>query len=199
MLVLDHLAVAATTLHDGAAWVQSQLDVQLQTGGKHEPYGTHNMLLGLADSIYLEVIAKDPHATPAAGHSWFGLDDFTGPPRLANWICQSDDPSDYADTAGPARALSRGDLRWDITVPDGGSLPYGGGFPTLIKWGEGVVHPATSLKSSGLRLSEFIVSHPEAAKIEELAAIDDPRIKFEIGSPGFVARFEGPNGTKELR
>jgi len=199
MLVLDHLAVGAATLAEGVEWVQSQLGVVLERGGTHERYGTHNMLLGLEDGLYLEVIAKDRDAIPSAGHSWFGLDDFTGPPRLANWICCADNLSDYADIAGPARGLERGNLRWDITVPDDGSLPYAGGFPTLIKWGEGVVHPATSLKSSGLRLREFIVAHPEATKIARLAQLDDPRIKFEAGPQGFVARFDGPNGLKELR
>ncbi|PRY79720.1 glyoxalase-like protein [Yoonia maritima] len=199
MFVLDHLAVGAATLGEGVDLVQSQLGIMLERGGSHDQYGTHNMLLGLEDGLYLEVIAKDPDAIPSRGHSWFGLDDFTGPPRLANWICRADNLIDYTDTAGPKRELERGNLRWDITVPDDGSLPFGGGFPTLIKWGAGTVHPANSLKPSGLRLREFIVSHPEATKIARLAQLDDPRIKFEVGSPGFVARFEGPNGVKELR
>ncbi len=199
MFVLDHLAVGAATLNEGVDWVQSQLGVVLERGGSHEKYGTHNMLLGLEDGLYLEVIAKDPDTIPSAEHSWFGLDDFTGPPRLANWICCADNLSDYADTAGPKRRLERGNLRWDITVHDGGRLPFGGGFPTLIKWGACTVHPAQILKLSGLRLREFTVSHPEATKIASLAPLDDPRIRFKVGPQGFVARFDGPNGLKELR
>ena len=90
MLILDHIAVACTSLEEGTAWVQDRLGVVLQQGGQHPLYGTHNMLLGLADGLYLEVIAKDPDAHPEAGHSWFDLDRFYGAPRMANWICQTE-------------------------------------------------------------------------------------------------------------
>lgn len=123
MLILDHLAVACTDLAQGTAWVEDRLGVSLSKGGKHARYGTHNTLLGLAEGIYLEVIAPDPDAVPEAGHRWFGLDHFSGPPRLANWICRTESLDQVPDIAGPARALARGDLHWRITVPDDGALP----------------------------------------------------------------------------
>ncbi|KJZ20927.1 VOC family protein [Loktanella sp. S4079] len=198
MFILDHLAVGAESLDAGVAWVEDRLGVALQPGGHHEKYGTHNKLLGLADGLYLEVIAKDPHVNPLAGHSWFDLDRFSGPPRVANWICRADVPSAYANHAGPVQQLSRGDLRWSITVPGDGRLPFGGGFPTLLKWADGITPPSQSLPPSGLRLIEFVVIHPEAAMLQGLIPINDPRIRFEQGESSFVARFEGPDGVKEL-
>ncbi|WP_375255113.1 VOC family protein [Yoonia sp.] len=82
MLILDHLAVAGTSLEEGTASVEDRPGVPLQVGGKHRRFGTHNTLLGLADGVYLEVIAKDPDAVPEAGRGWFGLDQFTGPPAM---------------------------------------------------------------------------------------------------------------------
>jgi hypothetical protein len=198
MFMLDHIAVAATDLQSGVAWVENQLGVRLQPGGAHPRYGSHNMLLGLADGLYLEVIAKNPDLPPEAGHSWFGLDQFSSAPRLANWICRTDDLAAYRAISGPARALQRGDLHWDITVPDDGMLPYGGAFPTLLRWAKGTVHPASKLTQSGLRLVDFCISHPLAREIGCKVPLQDPRIRFETGLAGFRATFEGPDGTKVL-
>jgi hypothetical protein len=195
VLVLDHLAVACTDLAQGVAWVEDQLGVKMQQGGQHVRYGTHNMLLGLGDAIYLEVIAPDPDAAPFEGPRWFGLDDFTSSPRLANWICQTDvfDP-----VAGPPVQLSRGDLRWQLTVPEDGNLPYGGAYPTLIKWGAGTRHPAKGLADVGCRLTTFEVTHPEADKLAEMTDLSDPRVIFQTGDCGLRATFDTPHGQREL-
>ena len=198
MLELDHLAVACTDLAAGTAWVEDQLGVKLQPGAKHARYGTHNMLLGLADGLYLEVIAKDPDATPEAGHAWFALDDFKGAPRLANWICRTDDFDAAPAEAGPPRALTRGDLSWQITVPDDGSLPFGGGYPTLIQWAPDTVHPANRLPDSGCRLIAFEVSHPDADRLAKLMRLGNTLVSLRTGPPGMRATFETPNGVQAL-
>ncbi len=196
MLKLDHLAVAAQTLADGVAWVEQILGVTMQPGGQHVRYGTHNKLLGLGD-IYLEVIAPDPDAAPFDGPRWFGLDQFSGPPRLANWICQTDSFDETMAITGPPVDLARGDLRWQLTVPEDGSLPFGGAFPTLIRWAEGTTHPATRLPDSGCRLRRFEVSHPDAA-LPGMVDIDDPRVHFLRGPSDFRAIFDTPKGERVL-
>jgi len=202
MLKLDHLAVACTDLAEGTAWAEAQLGVKLQPGGQHPRYGTHNTLLALEDGLYFEVIAKDPDAVPEAGHTWFGLDEFTGPPRLANWICQTDDLSaaltKAPEAAGVPRALTRADLEWQITVPDDGNLPYQGAFPTLIQWAEGTHHPADRLTQCGVRLLALEVSHPEAAQIAQLMDLSDDRVSLVTGPFGLRAKFQTPSGVKTL-
>lgn len=192
-LILDHLAVACTDLAEGTAWVETQLGVKMQPGGQHVRYGTHNTLLGLGD-IYLEVIAPNPDAAPFEGPRWFGLDTFTGPPRLANWICQTDH---FDSIAGPPVALTRGDLAWELTVPEDGSLPFAGTYPTLIQWKEGV-HPAKRLPESGCRLTKFKVSSPEAEKVRAMIDLPDPRVQFVDGPAGFTATFDTPAGPRGL-
>jgi len=198
MLILDHLAVACTSLEEGTAWVQDRLGVTLQQGGQHPRYGTHNTLLGLADGIYLEVIAKDPDATPEAGHSWFDLDRFYSTPRLANWICQIEDIATAPRVAGVARALTRGDLAWQITVPDDGSLPFGGAFPTLIEWAKGTQHPASKLAQSGCKLLQFEIAHPYANEISDMIVLNDPRVQMTTGDFAMQATFETPHGVRTL-
>ncbi|WP_400088822.1 VOC family protein [Yoonia sp. R78084] len=202
MIRLDHLAVACTDLAEGTAWVEEQLGVTLQPGGQHPRYGTYNTLLGLADGLYFEVIAKEPGAVPEAGHAWFGLDDFTGPPRLANWICQTDDLAaalaKAPTTAGSARALTRGDLQWQITVPDDGSLPYQGAFPTLIEWGAGMLHPSARLTPSGVRLRRLEVSHPDASDLMQMMDLADSRVAMVTGPFGLRATFDTPSGVRTL-
>ncbi len=198
MLTLDHIAVACTDLAEGNAWVEELLGVQLQQGGQHARYGTHNTLLGLADGLYLEVIAIDPDAVPEAGHSWFGLDHFAGPPRLANWICQTDSFDALPVEAGLPRALTRGDLSWQITVPDDGTLPFGGAYPTLIQWAAGTLHPADRLAPSGCRLVSFEVAHPQAEDIRAMIDLADDRVTLATGAFAMAATFETPHGIRHL-
>ena len=76
MLELDHLAVSGETLEAGRAHVEDALGVTLQPGGQHRHFGTHNLLLGLEDGLYLEVITVDPSAPDPDYPRWFDLDRF---------------------------------------------------------------------------------------------------------------------------
>ncbi len=196
MFEFDHIAVACTDLNEGTAKVAAALGVDLQPGGQHERYGTHNTLLGLGD-LYLEVIALDPAATRVRP-TWFGLDRFTGLPRLSNWICRTDDFAPHTSVTGPAHALTRGDLSWQITVPDDGGLPFDGAFPTLLQWAPGTQHPASRLPDCGLRLRRFEVCHPAADLLRDIVPVADPRVVFVTGDKGFRAVFDGPDGEKVL-
>ncbi|MFN3577854.1 MAG: VOC family protein [Tabrizicola sp.] len=202
MLALDHLAVSATSLEEGAGWVEQALGVPLAGGGKHPHMGTHNRLLSLGD-LYLEVIAIDP-AAPKPGHPrWFDLDRFRGPPRLTNWICRTDDLDAALARApsgtGTATGLQRGDYRWRFAVPASGRLPFDDRFPALIQW-QGDLHPARALRDHGIRLTGLEITHPEAEALRAaLAGLSDPRVAVERGPyPGLRATFSTPNGPRVL-
>ena len=204
-LVLDHLAVCCDTLAEGTAWVRDRLGVAMQPGGAHERYGTHNTLLGLGDGLYLEVIAIDPDATPDMLPRWFGLDGYTGPPRLANWICASDDLAGDAARMGGGfgniMSLTRGAMAWDITVPNDGSLPHGGALPTLIAWGNATPHPSKVLADSGCRLTGLEVHCMGASHLQSRVSrtLTDPRLHFrDATAPRLTARFHTPRGDVVL-
>ena len=202
MIELDHLAVAANTLGDGRAYVEEALGVALQPGGQHAHFGTHNLLLGLEDGLYLEVIAIDPEAPKPACPRWFDLDRFSGGPRITNWICRIKNLAETMKTypeAGQPVSLARGDLRWQMAVPDDGILPFDGAFPALIEW-SGTAHPAHRLAASGCRLERLTICHPDAETLQrDLASgLRDERISIEPGSLGFAAELMTPHGLRVL-
>ena len=195
---LDHIAVVCADLDAGSDWLASQLGVPLQDGGTHARFGTHNRLLGLADGLYLEVIAPDRNAE-IDGPRWFDLDNVPQTPRWGNWICRADDLTAQSDLTGPPIAMTRGDLNWQITVPDDGRLPMAGGFPTLIKWEDEAAHPATRLPVSGCRLIRWEVRHPQAEVLKEICPFGDEVVAFSVSEKvGFEATFETPTGIKVI-
>lgn len=202
MLELDHIAIAAETLDEGRAHVEDMLGVTLQPGGQHARFGTHNMLLGLEDGLYLEVIAVDSTAAPPSDARWFDLDRFSGAPRLGNWICRSDDlGAELArfPQAGRPVALVRGDLSWRMAVPESGVLPYDNLFPALMQW-DGAAHPAKRLFASDCRLMHLHVCHPQAEALADALApvLRDDRLHFETGAPGLRAEIATPDGLRVL-
>lgn len=142
-LALDHLAIAARSLEEGAAWLAAR-GLRAEPGGRHPGMGTHNLLMGLGPGEYLELIAPDPEAGIAP--AWFGLAGFDGPPRLAGWVLRA------APLEAPpgTRIVTarRGDLSWRITVPEAGQMPLAGACPMRIDWGSGP-HPSDRLPDRG--------------------------------------------------
>ena len=161
--LFDHFVVAARTLDDGAAWVESKLGVAPVPGGKHPVMGTHNRLLFIGPGRFLEVIAVDPEAKDPGRPRWFDLDDpamrtqLARSPALIHWVERTDDLDrslrDYAE-AVEVLSLERGRYRWRIGVPADGRRPGGGTLPTLIQW-QGGLHPADALPDTGVRLEDF--------------------------------------------
>ena len=169
---LDHLVIAAADLESGQAWLEDLLEVKMQPGGEHARFGTHNALLGLGSS-YLEVIAVNPAAPAPAYPRWFGLDTpelqqrLLAGPALVHWVVTVSDlqsalsisPEDH----GEALALSRGNNRWQLSVPRGGSLPMGGVLPSLIEWES--VSPAINLRGAAAVLEGLTLTTPDPARL----------------------------------
>lgn len=88
--MLDHLIYGVPVLADGVNQFESCFGVRAQPGGKHQGLGTHNALLGLGQSTYLEIIAPDPDQPVPAMPRPFGLDSLAGP-RLVGWAIRCDD------------------------------------------------------------------------------------------------------------
>ena len=195
--------MSAVTLAEGVAMVEEALGVALAGGGEHPHMATHNRLLGLGD-VYLEVIAADPGAPGPAGPRWFDLDNFTGAPRLTNWVARSDDIA-AAVAGSPAGvgvpvALQRGEYRWDMAVPANGKLPFDGAFPALIQW-HGALHPVQALPDAGVRLIRLEIAHPQADDLRAALAgrLDDPRVVIVQGAvKAMQASFATPHGLRVL-
>jgi hypothetical protein len=61
---LDHITVVAPSLEIGSTYVKAALGVVPGAGRTHPGMATHNLLLALGPTMYLEVISPDPRAAP---------------------------------------------------------------------------------------------------------------------------------------
>jgi catechol 2,3-dioxygenase-like lactoylglutathione lyase family enzyme len=201
---IDHIAISCTDLAEARAWLESVLGAEMSAEGKHPAMGTHNRLLSLGDSAYLELIAVDPDATPPGRPRWFDLDHFSGPPRPTNWILRCDDIGTALARApggaGVPMALTRGPYDWRIAVPEDGRLPFDNLFPALIEW-QGPRHPAPDLPDQGLRLRSLRLRHPRADALRaSLARLGHPDIDLQVdeGAPHMSVTLETPTGPRKI-
>src|SRR5215470_10058702 len=204
-LSIDHLAVATTSIENRQ--LDAFLGVDLSPGGKHARMGTHNRLLRLGPTSYLELIAIDPGAPEPAHPRWFELDEpamkarLADGPRLVHWVARVDTSEVPAlpFDVGPWEQFQRGDLSWQLTVRPDGRLPADGVVPSLICW-SGPAHPAARLPEVGVTLEALELEHPRAADIQrqlELLGLDIRCTRSAL--PRIVARLRTPAGERTLR
>ena len=202
---IDHLVITAPTLPAGIAYAEETLGVPLQPGGTHLRMGTHNALLKLGESCYLEVIAINPELPVPNCARWFELDGLGryGQPRLRHWVARTNDIQSAQSLQkgwfGAIESMSRSHLNWLISIPPDGSLPLSGVCPTLIQW-QSEPHPASMLSDVGCSLIRLEGYHPKAEKLQEVLE----KINFEgafqvhpIASserPYLVAHLQTPTG-----
>jgi hypothetical protein len=206
ILTLDHIAIGCDTLEQGAAYVRDRLGIDMPAGGRHERMGTHNLLMRIGARVYLELIAIDPAAPSSGRPRWFALDDPAQRARLAErprpiaWIAGTPDIAAAlaecpADLGTPVE-MTRGALRWRISLRADGVLPEGGALPVLIEWPLGL-HPGARMADLGARLVRVCIAHPKPERIEaQLIALgaahlvalsrsaQPPSIALELRSPG---------------
>lgn len=204
---MDHLVVTAPDLVAGVAYVQRTLGVTAQAGGEHVRLGTHNCVLRLGDSLYLEVIAPNPQAPPPGRPRWFELDLLApdSAPRLATWVARCDDIRAAAAAAseplGEVEPMSRNDLSWLITIPDDGKLRLGGAAPALIEW-HTQPHPASRMQDSGCSLVRLWAFHPDATRVTRLLqsiSFEGPlSVTAAGGQPHLVAHIQTPGGLRTI-
>jgi Glyoxalase-like domain len=203
-LELDHLVVAVRTLEQGVLWLETKLGVKMQVGGKHPLFGTHNALLKLGESTYLEVISVDPDAPTPTRARWFELDNvhLLEQPKLIHWVARSENLEarvlEFPDL-GRVHEASRGDLRWQITVPDDGHLNFAGLIPTLISWNG--IHPTMQLESKGCEILQLQGCHPEPKLVNDTLEKLEAKSLLEVfyaPISKLKAVIQTPNGRVEL-
>lgn len=191
MLSFDHIVIAAPTLSEGADYVRDLTGIDMPKGGEHPLMGTHNCLLRLGTDEFLEVIAVNPDAPAPSRPRWFGLDQPVQHPHLAHWVVRCTDMAatrpHLPDLLGPAIPLTRGDLRWLLTVPEDGALPMQGAMPSLIDWQTEAL-PPTKMTGAGAVLETLAISHPDAAQIRDSLPLTDPRITYVTGPLSLTAQ-----------
>lgn len=169
---IDHLVITAPDLTLGSNYIFQQLGVWPQPGGMHERMGTHNLLLKLGESLYLEIIAINPQSLPVGRPRWFELDDLPvdAKPKLTTWVVRTNNLPEAVRASpvslGNIEPMNRGDLNWLITIPEDGIMPMNGIIPTLIQW-QTTEHPAGRLINTDCSLVQLTIAHPEIKIIDQ--------------------------------
>lgn len=211
MLKLDHITVIAPTLAEGVQHVRSCLDLDIPFGQRHTYMGTHNHLLQLGDTVYLEIVALDPAADAPNRRRWFGLDDrnkvrsdWEDGRRLRGWVARTDRMDAilavHGAVFGDKIPLPAENASFDFAIPDDGSLPLDGAAPSIIDR-RGKPRAMATIADLGARLSAFTLEHPEPAAIETLyraLSVDRPPRMATGFKLRYRARIETPAGSREL-
>jgi glyoxalase-like protein len=206
---LDHLVVVAGTRDAGAAWVEKMLGVNLEPGGEHPLMGTHNALLRLGQTQYLEVIAINPSAPAPGRPRWFEMDRPPAglTPVLTTWVARTDDIGSAVAACptplGEIESMSRGPFEWLVTVRPDGGLSEDGLVPSLIEW-RSAQHPASLLPDRGCSLANLEAFHPDGERVRLVLAglglagsiVAKP---LPMGArPYLVAQIKTPSGVVAL-
>lgn len=204
--MIDHVVYGAPDLDDGVTALERLLGVRASFGGKHTGRGTHNALLALGESSYLEVIAPDP-AQQHQGPLSFGVHPgMQARPvgwaahtreieaRVARSRAAGHDPGDvqHMQRQTPDGTI----LRWRLTR----SSDEPGNFlvPFLIDWGE-TPHPSQTAPP-GVRLVRLRAEHPDPDSITaQLQAMEADISIDQAPAPALIAVLETPRGRVELR
>jgi hypothetical protein len=200
----DHLVIAAKSLEQGVNWLEEKLGVKLQVGGKHPLFGTHNALLKLGQSSYLEVISVDPDVPKPTRARWFELDyaHKLEQPKLIHWVARTDSLETKVPELpmlGRILEATRGNLSWQITVPDDGHLNFDGLIPTLISWRG--IHPTVQLEDQNCKLLQLQGYHSEPKHVKEtLEQIGAASLLevFHASTANLRAIIQTPHGRLEL-
>jgi Glyoxalase-like domain len=219
---VDHLAVVADTLEQGASWCEETFGVVPAAGGKHPLMGTHNRLMALSSerfpATYLEIIAIDPDAPAPPRPRWFAMDNATlraavrQQPRLVHAIARTqmiemlrwgliNSGRDPGVPLAMHRDAPTGRLNWRITVREDGSTECGGALPTLIQR-DGSEHPCDRLPTTGVALRDLTLRGvpPQAADVLKLSGVQlEPRADTPSAQSALTARFDTPRGAVVLQ
>ncbi len=204
---IDHLVYTSPSLEEGIREIEAILGMKPVFGGRHPNYGTHNALLALGETTYLEVIAPDPE-TPAPDRGRLLEKAYNGKSRLTTWVLREDQienmQSNAVQNGVPLGKVESGKrekpdgtvLAWKLTDPY--AFPMDGAIPFLISWGK-TPHPAKSLPKAG-ELIGLEIEHPHPEKVRESLKLIGVNIKIiEAPTTKIKAKIKTDKGIVTLQ
>lgn len=204
---VDHLVFAVPDLDTGIKEIERLLGVKPIPGGRHPDFGTHNALVALGKTTYLEIIAPDPELPRPERGRPFGLDE-REESHLATWALRSESIKERASQAksqgvalGAVTSGSRDrpdgrTLSWKLTDPY--AMPMDGAVPFLISWGL-TPHPAGGNPKAG-KLTGLRIVHPNPTAVRDALGTLGVEMKVEKGPQmQLVATIQTGNRQIEIK
>lgn len=203
MTNIDHIVFACTELSEGCAHIEEMFGVKPQFGGVHHGRGTHNALLGLGESTYLEIVAPDPSQAQNENLPWMPTTTYNHL-SVIGWAAKSDNLERTISLAensqtclgqveSGSRELPDGEiLTWNLSLPRLGTER--GVIPFFVDWGHSI-HPATRIPQAG-KIVQLEISHPLPAKLNDhLSGLQTP-VACKLGRTRIHVRIELLNGKE---
>jgi hypothetical protein len=199
MPVLDHIVYATPNLDATAADLTGRLGISPASGGSHPGMGTRNVIYGLGDGQYFEVIGPDEAQDVAP--RWFGIGALTRP-RLAGWAIRTEKIDfvvagarergyDPGEPVAMSRQAEAGLLSWRLTMPRETLVPF------LIEWGD-TPHPSTR-ELPRVTLESFAGEHPDPIALRQtLGTLGVGLTLRRAPQTRLTAVLAGPGGRVEL-
>jgi len=208
---IDHIVIGAASLEDGVEYVNQSLGVEIPFGGVHTTMGTHNHLMQLGDTVFLEVIAVNPGMPAPDLARWYGLDDqfvraqLEKEPRLLTWVVNTPDMQTLFENTGESFGkpvkVSRNELSWLFGLPDDGRLLASGLLPYVIEW-HCEEHPAMHMADTKCKLHSIEIDHPNPhwlnSRLEMIGASELVKVN-NASSPVLKVSIESPAGLVEFQ
>jgi hypothetical protein len=207
VLKVDHLVYATPDLETTVAELERQLGVRATPGGQHIGRGTHNALIALGPSSYIEIVGPDPAQSGYATPRWFGIDGLAVA-RLVGWAAKGVELERLVERAarrgvqlGPVDSGSRQRpdgvaLRWQFTDPT--TVVGDGVVPFFIDWGASP-HPSATA-ASGPLLVGLRAEHPDPEGVRRILRALDVDLLVQRGErPALFAKVRTAAGQVELR
>ncbi len=187
---VDHIVWAVPDVGAAVERIVGSWGITPTVGGSHDGRGTHNVLVSLGGSTYLEVIGPDPSQPDPGRPRSFGVDDLDpgGEGRLAGWAMGT---SDIDGLVSDLRAVGvdPGEVRdMSRTKPDGVRLSWrltlseaerGPAVPFLIDWAD-TPSPATD-SASGCSLRSLTIHASDTALLEAYQRVGGLDLQCEPG------------------
>ncbi len=210
---LDHLVVAAADLEEGVARLQTLTGVEATYGGPHPGIGTHNALLSLGASTYLEVIAIDPSQPEPSHPRPFGLEPGLAP-TLVGVAIHPVDPESIEEVVArmvgagfdPGAVSSMGrvrpdgvELTWRLTRSKATSAGADLGLPFVIDWGSTETPAASAPVAGSLRTLSIRSADARVREVWTALGVAQVEVVDADGrGPGLGAVIDSPAGVIEL-
>ena len=193
---LDHVVIAANNLDEGTSYVENKLNVKLSNIGYHRDMGTHNRVVKISKSVYLEVISIDPNCGHLNTKRWFNLDSLKlqsqlrKSPQVIGYVIENVDIK-ILKYYEPFFKASRGEYKWKFAMPDSNAgiladqTHLNGIIPSLINWES--EKPIYKMQDNHLNLEKLEILSTENQSpyknfIKFLGAIE--KLKFSIIKQG---------------
>ncbi len=189
---LDHIVIAANNLDEGTSYVENKLNIKLSDIGYHRDMGTHNRVVKISKSVYLEVISIDPNCGNLNSKRWFNLDSLKlqsqlrKSPQVTGYVIENVDIK-ILKYYEPFFKASRGEYKWKFAMPGTNARiladqsHLNGIIPSLINWES--EKPINKMQDNHLNLEKIQVLLSESQStyknfINSLGAIE--KLTFSI-------------------